>query len=704
MTNYVFATLLLAVTTFHTVSAAPTRPPTAPPTNLPVAFYPDWAGGTGTCLDQSVTPPTNYLFIVVTGYLEATLELCCDRYYPGTSYNSCVTGGGGVVTGTDKFYADWTASPQRCSKDCATDDGPSCGGLLGPGTGVTTYVDALTCCNAHFASIKSDYCEAVSGGGTWGGSGEFYLDTSENICVQDCDGAAPCGGIVTQSWITTYDTIALCCSSKLPSLDATFCADQSNPDSTGTNLWFVDGQVCKKDCVGSGPECGNAKRYDTLFPNAADCCSNKLSWMPSPEYCESRSDPATYGVPAGSKSTGLWFVNYADNVCNKDCAPSSTSDPACAALSESSVNLYDTSLECCNSKLNWIDSSTCDSVSTSGAAAAATGSNKWYADFSSSKRCVMDCKDDNTNPACGGVVGNTAGVSFFDDVVACCSNKFSWYQKDLCKSLSEVGPGQDARTDLWYVKYGSNMCVQDCPTGGDVSCGGNPSSFSEPMYTTAALCCAAKLNWLNQKQCDNMSTNGASSPTIGSDQWYADYNAKDCAKDCPDGAGAGCDGIVTTTHGVAMFDTVEACCAAKFNYVDGDLCKVKSDDTLHTAKFYPDQGKNICKQDCPTANGGLCAGTPSDLSIPMYTDVSSCCTSSVGWASKNTCEQIPASESGTEEYYIKWSVGKCVKNCDKSLGGDCGGLAETWDITYGSQSTCCNQPSMVWKKDKNGKC
>eukprot|EP00579_Thalassiosira_antarctica_P012236 CAMPEP_0201921378 /NCGR_PEP_ID=MMETSP0903-20130614/9718_1 /ASSEMBLY_ACC=CAM_ASM_000552 /TAXON_ID=420261 /ORGANISM="Thalassiosira antarctica, Strain CCMP982" /LENGTH=702 /DNA_ID=CAMNT_0048458327 /DNA_START=84 /DNA_END=2192 /DNA_ORIENTATION=+ len=702
MTNYVFATLLLAITTFHTASATP--PPTPPPTPLPQKFYPDWSGGTGTCIDQSVTPPTNnYIFIAVTGYLEDTLVDCCARYYQNTSYNDCITGGGGEVTGTGDFYVDWNSSPRRCVKDCPTSNGAPCGGLLGPGSGRVNHHNSADCCADALASIKQDYCVAVSEGGTWGGGGDYYLDTSENICVQDCGGAAPCGGIVTQSYITTYPTIELCCSSKLPSLDSAFCVAQSNPDSTGTNLWFVDRMVCKKDCVGSGDECGRASRYDILHDTAAECCSKMLNWMPSPEYCESRSDPDTYGVPSGSKSTGLWFVNYADNVCNKDCDSAST-DAACADLSDgSSVNLYDTSLECCNSKLNWIDSSTCDTVSTSGAAAASTGTNKWYADFSSSKRCVMDCAKGSENPACGGIVANSAGESFYPDVVQCCSKKFQWYQKDLCKALSEVGAGQDAATNLWYVKYGSNMCVQDCPTGGAVSCGGNPSSFSEPMYTTAALCCAAKLNWLNQDQCDNMSTNGASSPTVGSDLWYADYNGKKCAKDCPDGAGAGCDGIVEATHGVAMYDTVAACCSQKFHYVDGDLCAAKSDGTGYTNKFYPEQGKSICHQDCATSTGGVCAGSPSDLSIAMYTDISSCCTSSVGWATKNKCEQIPATESGTEEYYVKWSAKTCVKNCDKSLGGDCGGLMETWDIPYGSRASCCSQPAFAWTDDcKNG--
>mmetsp|Transcript_35828 Transcript_35828/g.76501 ORF Transcript_35828/g.76501 Transcript_35828/m.76501 type:complete len:691 (+) Transcript_35828:139-2211(+) len=664
-------------------------------------MYPDWSGGAGTCLNSTLVPASNYLFITANNYLEATLVSCCTRYYPNTAYNDCITGGGGTVTGSGEYYALWTDNPPRCAADCATTAGPQCGGLLGPGQ-QASYATAEQCCASHYGSLNQEYCVEISGGGTWGGTGKFYLDSSENICVKDCDGSAPCGGVVKENWVSLYNTIEDCCSNKLSSLPQAHCVSQSTPGSTGTNLWFVShsDNICKKDCEGSGSECGNYVNGE-LDDTAASCCSDQLSWIADQEYCKSRSDPATYGVN-GEPYTGKWFVDYNEAVCFKDCATSS-GDPACADIEGGnkhgpSTPLYASESICCETKLGWLDKDSCETASVSGAAlsssvAAATGTLKWYADYSSAKRCVMDCPKSSSTP-CNGVVDTS--VSKYDSVDVCCSTRFGWYQKDLCKAISE-GAGTGS-TGKWYVDYQNEACVQDCAEGGGVACAGNPESFSEPLYDNAKACCSAKLGYVGAA-CENKSQNGASSPTVGTDQWHPDYTGKKCVKDCATGAGTGCNGILKQTNGVKMFDTAAACCSGAFNWINKDVCEARSNGSGHSNLFYPDQSKAICMQDC--TGGTPCGGAPKDLSVPMYTDIASCCKTSIGWQNANKCAQTPESESGTEEYYISWTLKKCVKNCPTSQGGACGGLAENWDGLFGSSSTCCSQPYFSWMPAKD---
>lgn len=692
MARLSIAAALLTASTLTTTTQA------AHITDYTTVWWPDWDGRTDTCLNgNTATPPT--LFKLQEGYFESTKDACCDRYY-GWRAADCKGGVATTLTGTNKFYPTWGTDEHRCARDCATSSGnAACGGILGSGTGQSTYDTATECCNARYSWLEKDYCIAVSNGQVWTGTQKFYLDSTENICVQDCDGSAPCGGIIEQSWVGLYDTIELCCSNALSSLDPTYCAAQSNPSVTNTNKWFVEGSICKKDCAGTGDECASPSSWDKLYDNAEACCQGKLSWVQE-DFCKTRSDPTTYGNAQGAY-TDKWYVDYDDHACKKDCG---TSDPACKQL-ESSTQLYASAADCCSAKLGWIDSSTCATISTTGAAiATSTGTSKWYADYANTKRCVLDCAASSTSPNCGGVVANTAGVSLYDNAKECCNQKFGWYDEDLCEKLSENGGDEAASsTGKWYVKvYADEACVQDCAEAANAAtCGGLPSSWGEVMFATAEACCTSKLGWVDKDSCKTKSENGVNAPATGSSKWYANYNDKKCAKDCAVAtANPECAGILDSTEGKPMFDTLEACCKDRFGYVDVNLCTAMSNGSGHTNKFYPDQGAGICHQDCTGA--APCNGSPTDLSVPLYDTAEACCKSSVGWAKAEVCQQLPVATQGTNEWYVDWSKNKCVKNCDTSVGGSCGGLAESYNQLYSSASLCCSQSSaMSWMEESD---
>lgn len=687
MTRYAAATLLLALSLGRRARGA----------NV---MYPDWSRGTGTCLNATVTPPSNYIFVMGNGFLEATLQSCCTRYYGNTAFNDCIIGGGGNVTGTKDYYALWTDNPPRCAADCPTSSGdPACGGLLGPGQ-AASFGTSEACCAQHFGYLRSEYCVAISGGGQYGGTGKYYLDSSENICVQDCEGIAPCGGIMTQSWVSLYDTIADCCSNKLPNLDSDFCESQSDPAIAATNKWFVDGNLCKKDCAGTGSECGSYT-WGLLYDTAAACCTGGLAWV-NDDYCASRSDPATNGVN-GQAYTNLWFVDYSQTLCVKDCG--TASDPACGDIGDAnqaaSTTLYDTAASCCSTKLGWIDSTSCAASSIAGAASE-TGTNQWYPDYSTAKRCVQDCPTSSGPPACGGVAPNNGGVPKYATVASCCSERFGWYNQDLCVALSEAGPSGTASTNKWYVDYDAEVCVQDCPDGLGLSCSGNPSSLSEPLYDAPADCCSAKLGYIDGATCASRSMNGGAAPTVGSNQWYPNYGSglNRCDQDCDTAGTNSCKGILESVSGVQMFDTAESCCSAKFNWVNAELCLVRSSSggaaNAHTGKFYADQQAKMCKGDCPTSSGAPCGGQPTDFSEPLFDTITQCCDTRLSWQTQHVCEQTPAAAAGTDEWWINWTKNKCVKNCEVGSGTSCGGLAESWDAKYSSSGTCCQQPAFAW--------
>jgi len=657
------------------------------------SWYPSWSSGERTCKDHTVNPTSNtWLLIPANGYLEPNLQVCCERYFQGSEYNDCISGGGGTLTPTNKFYPAWDQSPHTCAKDCAeggTD--PSCGGILGPGVG-TTYTTVEACCAKHFSDQIEGYCVAMTNGATYAGSNEWYLDASENICVKDCETGTSCGGVVIGSWVTLYSDVAACCAAKLPSINSVFCEAQSTGGTTAavTNLWHVSGSTCKKDCAGTGDECEAATSYDTLYDTAAECCTKGLAWVKE-DYCKTRSDPATHGVSA-TPFSHKWFVDYEEHLCKKDCDTSS--DPACDTSATKDTILYDDAAACCKAKLNYLDEDTCAASSIGGTAAGPVGNSKWYADYSiSPARCVKNCAVGAMN--CQGILETTAGVTFYDDVETCCEKKFSWYNPIACMVKSTYDG--DGFTLKFYADYGTSTCVMDCPDDGTAPpgapCGGSPDDLSTQLFDTAEKCCKEKLSWINEDVCQG---NSLSSTNGATHKWLVDYSEKRCVKDCavtatdPD-----CAGIEENKDGLELFDTNELCCKGKLGYINELLCVARSNEPgmRHTGKFYPDQGEGVCKQDCPTT-GGACAGAPTDLSTPLYDTAEACCKGSVGWVDSDSCQQISSSSSvaSTDKYHVDYSNNKCVKDCAVNAADpDCDGIVENKANVelFATRDLCC---------------
>jgi hypothetical protein len=643
--------------------------------------------GAATCYHTTEEPNS--------GLYYSSLATCCHQHYTDDDrYNTCIEDAGGTLTGSDKWYVDWSRTPDSCSQDCAEDHSAGCGGYLSPHTTKTKYNTAEECCAAHFQSNNPAYCAAISAAdASYAGSGEYYLESSEQLCVKDCVSGADCGGLLTHK-MNLYATVEACCAAELSYIDADICKVQSTEGLDGTNKWFVENSICRKDCVGSGPECSSAGRYTTLYDTVDACCNGAgVSWLDD-DYCKSRSDPDnTLTTPKGY--TDKWYVKWSAMACAKDC---DSADAACEPLSANAV-LHDTAAACCSAHLGSVDSDACEQASTDGVAsgdAQVTGTGKFYADYGSVQRCVADC-DSGSGANCGGVAPRNAGVTLFDTAKECCSQKFGWYQQDLCEVLTEsAGEGH---TDLWYADQGKGVCYKDCD-GSDASCNGHPSDYSQALYTDAEKCCTSKLGWINKDTCVSKSSNGPNAPAVGSNKWFVNWQTNMCDKDC-DSSAPECRGINDDAY-ITMYDDAAACCGAHFSYINKDLCVARSmGSTSGSLKFYPDQGAGKCYQDCPTTGGGLCNGPPKDLASRMYDTAEDCCTSSVGWADKATCAGASASALATDEYWINWQERKCVKNCPTSDGAECGGIAKSWNPLYSSVNSCCSQPAFngVPKKD-----
>ena len=135
-------------------------------------------------------------------FFSSSIEECCDKFYEW-NYFSC-TGTKPELT-NGEYYPDWTGSS---TATCLNDDKMPTYMLNDQGWYLSTTLEK--CCERHFFwGLKE--CLGTSDVG----SNDWYVKYEDETCVQDCNGASPCGG-VADSWVELYKSKEMCCEDRLP--------------------------------------------------------------------------------------------------------------------------------------------------------------------------------------------------------------------------------------------------------------------------------------------------------------------------------------------------------------------------------------------------------------------------------------------------------------------------------------------------------
>ncbi|KAL3797099.1 hypothetical protein HJC23_000437, partial [Cyclotella cryptica] len=232
---------------------------------------------------------------------------------------------------------------------------------------------------------------------------KWYVDYQSNTCKQDCPAAtnSPCGGSPPDL------SMQLACAATLFSfgwVQASTCRPSTSATTatSGSLKYYADTSAPAKDCAvaTTAPECGG------VLANLDLCTA-----MGTGGY------------------TNKFYVDYADNACKQDCAAASGTN--CAGHpGDKATQLFSTAQACCSSKLSYLNQAACVSKSTTGSAASATGSAKWYVDWSVSK-CVKDCPSGGTDKECGGLAESWESAEY-TSWSACCSTRLSWVKTADC--------------------------------------------------------------------------------------------------------------------------------------------------------------------------------------------------------------------------------------------------------------------------------
>mmetsp|Transcript_17359 Transcript_17359/g.27209 ORF Transcript_17359/g.27209 Transcript_17359/m.27209 type:complete len:182 (+) Transcript_17359:825-1370(+) len=158
------------------------------------------------CFSTSTGKEPYYMLSNANYFLSNSIEECCEKYY-GWKYFAC-TGTKPELT-NGEYYPNWSgsgSSTATCVK--VKDDNMPDYMLNDQAWYLSTTLEK--CCERHFHWGIKDCLGTMDAG-----SNEWYVSYEDKICVQDCNGASPCGGIAT-SWVELYSSKEKCCEDRLP--------------------------------------------------------------------------------------------------------------------------------------------------------------------------------------------------------------------------------------------------------------------------------------------------------------------------------------------------------------------------------------------------------------------------------------------------------------------------------------------------------
>jgi len=129
-----------------------------------------------------------------------TAEECCSAEHDWMTNELCAARSDHIVI--NKYWPDKINS--KCILDSLTpaDD-----------LSISIYNSTADCCSEAINWLSQADCQTASGDDiALAASNMFFVDWRHERCAQDCEGAAPCGGVGHgQAWDDMYDTLQQCC-------------------------------------------------------------------------------------------------------------------------------------------------------------------------------------------------------------------------------------------------------------------------------------------------------------------------------------------------------------------------------------------------------------------------------------------------------------------------------------------------------------
>jgi hypothetical protein len=218
----------------------------------------------------------------VTDDLFANPKDCCESDLPWRFINFCEAESlhSNCYGGTGKYYRGDTAGVEVCVRDCdpeATGD-TTCGGLVEE-TYIVLHDTAEACCSVEYGWMTGELCVART---TQSDASVYWPDKTNSKCVLDSEEAATDLSIAVFTTLDKCCEEGVYWLSESECLTASGTATSE----AATNRFFLDWkhEKCVQDCEGAAP-CGGAglmKKWHESFDTKSACC-DRISWIPREE-------------------------------------------------------------------------------------------------------------------------------------------------------------------------------------------------------------------------------------------------------------------------------------------------------------------------------------------------------------------------------------------------------------------------------------
>ena len=262
-------------------------------------------------------------------------------------------------------------------------------------------------------------------------------------------------------------------------------------------------------------------------------------------------------------------------------------------------------------------------------------------------RCVQFCIGD---PPCGGFKDHAA---LYLSVEECCGSPLMSYKEFSECSYEPQFLGTDAPT--------SSHPPTSTPTSG-------PTITAMP--TTSVMPTSSPI------------------PDPNSDAvWFVDWSISKCVQDCVGRKPCGSRRKDTWEAG---YTSVQTCCSTHLSYRSFNECSNEPDEIVKKSANEETESQNSDSSWYPDTNGNKCLndGNAPGWQKNKYSSQTACCTQHFNW---DTATCMGVTQQGTNKWYISWSKGKCVKDCDVSEGASCGGIeTQSWVAKHDDVMACCS--------------
>lgn len=169
-----------------------------------------------------------------------------------------------------------------------------------------------------------------------------------------------------------------------------------------------------------------------------------------------------------------------------------------------------------------------------------------------------------------------------------------------------------------------------------------------------------------------------------------DWDISQCVMDCE--GDPPCLQSRWSKTGFLRYGTVESCCEVVDSYMSFEDCSYDPSDTIDSRA---DTLKSGNDPTTPTNTIWHPGETKclNDGNSPeherRYNSQETCCSTHFN---REYYECMGMEQSATHKWYVSWAVGKCVKDCDASEGGSCGGLMPGIETSkHDSADACCSE-------------